>query len=330
MLTRSKSLIVMVISLILIISVAGFCWAGNPIRIGVNCTMKPGGAEEAAIKKFKELVERRSNGELQVDLFMAGQLGKEKKVLELLKIGQTEMSLTGGLYRGDYAKEYDPITIPFIFPSWEAVEKFLDGPYGKKIKELALEKGGLVDFGPQKRAPRHMTANRKIVIPADMKGMKMRLPAVPVWVDVWKELGALPVVVPAPEIYLAMKTGKVESHENTLVSPYSRKLWEVQKYLIMTGHIYFPWEWVASKKWWDKLSTKHQKIIRDSVEEARKYGSKVEDEKDSFYLEELKKKGMKVVYPDKKAFREKAKPAIERNVKALAPGVYEAVLATYK
>jgi tripartite ATP-independent transporter DctP family solute receptor len=330
MVTRSKSLVVMAISLILIASITSFGWAGNPIRIGVNCTMKPGGAEEAGIKKFKELVEKRSDGQLIVDMFMAGQLGGEKKVLELLNIGQTEMSVTGGLYRGDYAKEYDPITIPFIFPSWDGVEKFLDGPYGKKIKDLALEKGGLIDFGPQKRAPRHMTSNRKVVTPEDMKGLKMRLPAVPVWLEVWKELGALPVVVPAPEIYLAMKTGKVESHENTLVSPYSRKLWEVQKYLIMTGHIYFPWEWVASAKWWNKLSAAHQKIVRDAVEEARKYGGKVEDEKDSFYLEELKKKGMQVIYPDKKAFREKAKPAIERCVKNLAPGVYEAVLATYK
>ncbi|MBW1691891.1 MAG: TRAP transporter substrate-binding protein [Deltaproteobacteria bacterium] len=326
---RKRLFFVIAIIVGIAFATGGLATSTNAARIGVNCTMKPGGAEEAAIKKFREVVEDQSNGELKVDMFMAGQLGGEKKVLELLKIGQTEMSLTGGLYRGDYAKKYDPITIPFLFPTWESIEKFLSGPYGKKIKELALEKGGLIDFGPQKRAPRHMTANRKIITPSDMKGMKMRLPAVPIWVDVWKELGALPVVVPAPEIYLAMKTGKVESHENTLVSPYSRKLYEVQEYLIMTGHVYFPWEWVASEKWWNKLSTQHQAIIRDAVEVARKYGSKVEDEKDTFYLIELQKKGMQVVVPDKKAFREEAKPAIERAVNNLAPGVYKAVLETY-
>ena len=304
-----------------------FQWSeARTIGIDVNCTMKPGGAEEEAINYFKKLVEERSQGELQVNLFLGGQLGKEKDVLELLKIGQTQMALTGGLYRSDYAPEYDPITIPFIFPTWEAIEAFYAGPFGDKIKELAAEKGGLVDFGPQKRAPRHMTANRKIVTPKDMKGMKMRLPQIPIWLQVWKQLGVNSVVVPAPEIYLAMKTGMVEAHENSLVSPYSRRLDEVQKYIILTSHIYFPWEWVASKSWFDTLSPEHQEIIRQAVEEARKYGTKIEDEKDQFYLNELKKRGMEVIEPDLKAFRELAKPAIEEAVKGLAPGVYEEVL----
>jgi len=127
-----------------------------------------------------------------------------------------------------------------------------------------------------------MTANRKIVEPQDIKGLKMRLPAIPIWVDVWKELGALPTVIPAPEIYLAMKTGQVDAHENSLVSPYSRKLWEVQKYIILTNHILFPWQWVASKAWFDKLDTKDQTLIREAVAEARAYGSKVEDETREF------------------------------------------------
>lgn len=291
------------------------------INIDVNCTMKPGGSEEAAIKKFKEIVEAKSNGRMNVKVFMSGQLGKEKAVLELMKIGQTQMALTGGIFRTMFAKEYDPISIPFYLPSWEAAKAYLEGPMGKKIGELAEAKGGVIDFGPQKRAARHMTSNKKINGPDDIKGLKLRLPAIPIWVDVWKELGALPTVIPAPEIYLAMKTGQVDSHENSLVSPYSRKLWEVQKYIITTGHVYFPWHWVASKSWFDGLSPEDQKIIRDAVEEARAYGDKVEDEKDAFYAAELKKKGMEFINPDNKAIRAKAMPAIKRAVDKLAPEV---------
>lgn len=296
-----------------------------PIEIAVNCTMEAGGAEEEAIKYFKKLVEERSNGAMQVTPFLGGQLGGEKEVLELLKIGQTQMSLTGGLYRSDYAKEYDAITIPFLFPTWEAVEAYYAGPFGEKIRQKAAELGGLVVFAPQKRAPRHTTSNRKFTTPAEAKGLKMRLPEVPIWIDVWKEIGVLPVIVPAPEIYMAMKTGMVEAHENSLASPYSRHLDEVQKYLILTSHVYFPWEWVASKPWFDKLTPEQQTIIRQAVEEARKYGEKVEDEKDLFYLEELKKRGMEAVEPDFKAFQEAAKPAIERAISALADGVYAEV-----
>jgi TRAP-type C4-dicarboxylate transport system substrate-binding protein len=79
--------------------------AGAPIKIGVNCTMKPGGAEEAAIMKFKELVEQKSKGEMLVTPFMSGQLGGEIPVLALMKIAKTEMSLTGGMFVGQYAPE---------------------------------------------------------------------------------------------------------------------------------------------------------------------------------------------------------------------------------
>ena len=293
----------------------------DTVNIDVNCTMKPGGSEEASIQKFKEILEAKSGGRMNVKIFMSGQLGKEKAVLELMKIGQTQMALTGGIFRTMFAKEYDPITIPFYLPTWQCVKAYLEGPMGQKIGRLAAEKGGVLDFGPQKRAPRHMTSNRAIYGPEDIKGLKMRLPSIPIWVDVWQELGALPTVIPAPEIYLAMKTGQVEAHENSLVSPYSRKLWEVQKYIILTGHVYFPWHWVASKVWFEKLSPEDQVLIQEAITAARAYGDQIEDEKDAFYAAELKKHGMVFITPDNQAIRNKAMPAIERAVSNLAPEV---------
>lgn len=312
------------ISLLILVFGAGVAVAGK-INIDINCTMKPGGAEEAAIKKFKETVEKESNGRFNVKIFMSGQLGKEKAVLELLKLGQTQMALTGGTFLNWYAKAYDPISIPFFLPSWEVVKAYLDGPMGLEIRKLAADKGGLVWFSSQKRAPRHMTSNRKIMEVGDLKGLKIRMPSIPIWVDVWKELGTLPTVIPAGEIYLAMKTGMVEAHENSLVSPYSRKLWEVQKYIIMTGHISFPWHWVASKKWFDKLDSGDQEIIRKASEEAGKYGSSIEDDKDAFYVRELKKKGMVFMTPDNKAIKAKALPAINRALSKLNPEVAKEV-----
>jgi tripartite ATP-independent transporter DctP family solute receptor len=314
----------LILSLLIVVFGVGVAGAAK-INIDVNCTMKPGGAEEAAINKFKEIVERESNGRLNVRIFMSGQLGKEKAVLELLKLGQTQMALTGGTFLNWYAKPYDPISIPFYLPTWEVVKAYLDGPMGVKIRTLAADKGGLVWFSSQKRAPRHMTSNRKIMEVADLKGLKIRMPAIPIWVDVWKELGTLPTVIPAGEIYLAMKTGQVEAHENSLVSPYSRKLWEVQKYIIMTGHIYFPWHWVASKKWFDKLDSGDQEILRKASQEAGTYGTSIEDDKDAFYIRELKKKGMVFMTPDNKAIKAKAAPAIDRALSKLNPEVAKEV-----
>ncbi|NOY58383.1 MAG: TRAP transporter substrate-binding protein [Calditrichaeota bacterium] len=289
------------------------------INIDVNCTMKPGGSEEASIKKFKEIVEAKSNGRLEVRMFMSGQLGKENAVLELLNIGATQMSLTGGNFRGMFAKAYDAVAIPFALENWEVVKAYLEGPIGDKIKELAQKKGGIIDFGPQKRSPRIMTANKPIKTALDLRGLKLRLPAVPVWVRVWKQLGTLPTIIPASEIYLAMKTGQVDAHENSLVSPYSRKLWEVQKYIINTNHVFWPWHWVASKIWFEKLSVGDQNIIREAVDEARAYGGQVEDERESFYIAELKKHNMIFIDPDMASIKAKAMPAIKDALAELEP-----------
>ncbi|MDH4267875.1 MAG: TRAP transporter substrate-binding protein [Deltaproteobacteria bacterium] len=296
-----------------------------PVKIGVNCTMKPGGAEEASIMKFKELVEQKSKGEMVVTPFMSGQLGGELPVLGLMKIGKTEMSVTGGMFVGQYAPEYNAANIPYLF-TWEEEMEFLQGPAGKKISELALQKGGLVVYGPQYRAPRHMTSNRPIKEAADLKGLKMRLPKEPAWLRIWSAMGALPVAIPAPEIYLAMKTGQVDAHENTLVSPYSRSLWEVQKYIILTAHVYWPWWWVASDVWVKKLTSEQQKIIGESADIARKHGEKVEREKDDFYAAELKKKGMLFITPDILSFKKAARPAILEEVKRMHPDVQKAVM----
>ncbi len=302
-----------------------FANTNDEITIHVNSTMKPGGSEEAGIKKFAEALEKIAPGRFYVMPFMSGQLGGENTVLELLNIGETHMSLTGGNWRTQYGPKYDPVSIPFLFPNGKAVEAFMGTASGKKLTDAAQAQGGIVHLGAQMRAPRHMTANKAIHSPEDLKGFRLRLPSIPVWIDVWGSLGVQTVVVPAPEIYLAMQTGQVDGHENSLVSPYARKLYEVQSHLIMTGHVHFPWHWVASKSWLNTLADKDRKAVEQAVEIARAEGNEVEAQKNGFYLEELKKKGMKVIEPDVDAFKQAARPAIDKAVDALADGVLEDV-----
>ncbi len=296
-----------------------------PGQIAVNNTMPGGGSEEASIAKFKELVEQKSKGQLVVNPFLNGQLGGEVPILGLMKIGKTEMSLTGGIFLTQFSPEYNALNVPYLF-NWDQVVEFLNGPSLKMIQELSLKKGGLVVFGPQYRGPRQMTSNRAIKEAKDVKGLKMRVPQEPAWIRVWQALGALPVAIPAPEIYMAMQTGQVEAHENTLISPYSRNMWEVQKYIILTSHIYYPWWWVGSDQWFRKLTPEQQTIIREAVAEASKYGEKVEREKDEFYLAELKKKGMTIITPDIDSFKRAARQAILDEVKRLHPDVQKAVM----
>ena len=290
--------------------------------IEIHNTMSAGGSEEAALARFKEIVEERTGGDLEVNIYLDSQLGSESEVLELLNIGQTQMALTGGAFMGQYAKEYDAVSVPFVFPNWEAVQHYImETESGRKMQEQARERGNLVYLGPQMRAFRHMTSNKPIHTPADLEGLPMRLPQIPVWVDVWEQLGVQVVVIPAADIYLAMRTGQVQAHENSLASPYTRQMWEVQDYIVTTAHLSFPWHWVASAQWWDSLTDEQRTIIREAVEEARRHGIEVEREKDEYYRNALIEKGMEFIDVDQEPFRQAAAPAVQRALSGMAPTV---------
>ena len=296
--------------------------------IEIHNTMNPGGSEEAALERFAEILSERSDGAMSVNVYLGGQLGSETDVLQLLNLGQTQMALTGGLFMSEYAPEYDAVSVPFVFPSFEAAEHYLlETASGEAVRELARERGGLVYFGPQMRGFRHMTSARPIETPADLQGLRMRLPQIPLWVDIWEELGVQAVVIPAPDIYLAMRTGQVEAHENSLAGPYTRQMWEVQDYIVTTAHLSFPWHWVASARWWDGLSADEQAMIAEAVEEARAHGIAVEAEQDAFYREALIENGMTFLEVDQAPFREAAAPALERAMAEMADGVVDDIAA---
>ncbi|MBE0488563.1 MAG: TRAP transporter substrate-binding protein [Halomonas sp.] len=300
----------------------------STIEIQVNNTMSEGGSESAAVERFAEYLEEQAPGRFNVRPFLAGSLGGENAVLELLNLGQTQLSITGGNWRQQYAPEYDAITVPFVFSTWDEVDAYMESPSGQRLVEIAEEKGGIKYFGTQHRGPRHMTANKAIHSPEDLQGFRLRLPSLPVWLQVWEEIGAQVVNVPAPEIYLAMQTRQVDGHENSLSSPYTRRLWEVQDHIILTSHVQFPWNWVASKRWWEGLEAEDQALIAEAIEVARLHGTERERELDEYYLEELQKEGMIIIEPDVAAFREAAMPAIERIMSEMADGVMDDALGT--
>lgn len=291
-------------------------------QIEIHNTMSTGGSEEAALERFKEIIAERSEGRFNVDVYLGGQLGNELDVLQLLNLGQTQMALTGGAFMGEFAAEYDAVSIPFVFPNWEAAEYYLmETESGQSLQDQARERGNLVYLGPQMRAFRHMTSSKPINTPEDLNGLRMRLPQIPVWLDVWQELGVQVVVIPAPDIYLAMRTGQVEAHENSLASPYTRQMWEVQDYIITTAHLSFPWHWVASARWWDSLSDEDRTMISEAVEEARQHGIEVERERDEYYRNALIENGMEFIDVDQAPFREAAAPAVERALSGMASSV---------
>ena len=318
-----KKVLGIVLGLLLIVGMAGSVEAAKPIELAFALHTAPGGPDHMAVEVFKGLVESRSSGRLKVTLFPGAQLGGERDNLEQLKQGEVALTQSGGLCVSLYAAEFGPMIIPFVFPSVEHVFQAWDGKIGDNIKEAFLKKGGVHLVGIQRRGSRMLTAKKAIMSPADMKSLKIRVPEIPTWVEVWKEMGALPTVVAWPEVFGALQTGVAEAQENPLYLIYTTKLYEVQSHVMLTAHLQACFHWLMSDKVLSSLPKDLQEIVLNSAAQAAEYGDMLTAKQEDQFKKKLEEAGMKVLSVDVKPFLEKAQPAIERIRQKWAPGVYE-------
>ena len=144
-----------------------------------------------------------------------------------------------------------------------------------------------------------------------MNGLKLRLPNIPTWMAVWKEMGAVPVPVPLPELYKSLQEGRAESSEGDLPQIASFKLDEVQSHLIITNHLVQTGGILINKSFFDGLPAGDQALIVKAAKQAQDWANEKIKTEESALLVELQRKGMRVVIPDAEAFRIKGKPAVE-------------------
>ena len=166
---------------------------------------------------------------------------------------------------------------------------------GTEIKKAQMAKGRVHVLGVQRRGSRMLTAKKEVRTPNDLKGLKLRLPEIPDWVAVWKELGALPTVVAWPEVFGALQTGVVDGQENPLYLIYTTKLYEVQSHVMLTAHVHACFHWLMSDKVLSSLPTDLKDIVLKSAAEAAKYGDQLTKEQEEDFKKKLADAKMKVV-----------------------------------
>ncbi len=315
---KRVSLLAMVLSMLLFCSQA---W-GLTIKLGV--VTKPGSAQNIAAEKFKELIEKRSKGDIKVKIFHSASLGNETEILQQVQMNSIQMAIvTGGPF-----DTFDPIVrvinYPFIFKNYEQVDKVLDGPLGAEILK-SLETSGFKGLCFSENGFRNLTNNKRPVrTPEDLKGLKIRVMASAIHKAIWQALGANPTPMPWP-IYTELEQGVIDGQENPLWVLVVYKFYEIQKYLTLTRHVYSFHIDVASLKWWNTLDPKTQRMIKDAMYEAAVYQRKDNRSKNAERLEFLKEKGMQVVEdPDIDAFR--AKVAKLRYMDVYKPPKVQALL----
>jgi tripartite ATP-independent transporter DctP family solute receptor len=298
------------------------------MKVNMASSYGPGAPVHFGLEKFKELVEKRSNGEMEVFIHLLGTMGGERDIFEALSQGAVETAAMGSGDIAIFHPQYLCYEVPYVIRSVDHFWKFWNGPVGKEINDVILTKNKVMVGAIVYRGARQLTANKPIRKPEDVKGIKLRLPEVKPWVEIWKALGARPTVVPFQEVYMALKTGVAEAQENPAESIHSLKFYENQKYLIMTEHVHSTAKYEISKKWYDTLKPAQQSIIMTSMKDAAEYANKLAMEADKKFIEDLQKKGMTQIIPDKAAFEKAVAPTVQRLAKEMwVPGLYEKVIA---
>lgn len=250
-------------------------------------------------------IAKRTNNRYTVEVFPASTLGKESDINQGLTLGTVDIIYTGQLFAG---RSFGPIAIggaPFIFRDFNHWKAFATSPLFAELGEgYRAKSGGNKVVAITYYGERHVTSNKAINKPEDMKGLKIRVPDAPLYTMFPRAVGANPTPIAFAEVYLALQNGTVDAQENPLPTIDAKKFYEVQKFIVLTGHITDALLTIVGAPTWNKLSDADKAIFDAVLKEAavRATAQIVDIEKG--LGAEFKKKGKEVVTVNRAPFRE--------------------------
>lgn len=297
---------------ILMILVFAFTGTALAMEIKLAHVVNEKDAFHVAAEKFKELVEKNSQGALTVTIFPNAKLGDERTLLERMKMGIVDAGIITNGPIINFVPSFGVIDLPFLFRDPAHAYKVLDGSIGQKLM-ADLESQGWKGLAFAERGFRNLTnSKRPVKTPEDIKGLKIRVMQNPVYVDSFKALGANAVPMAWTEVLTALQQGTVDGQENPLNVIMAFKLYETQKYLSITRHAYAPAPIIMSMNTWKKLTPAQQALVKKAAQDAAEHERAWDNKMEAEWLKDLKAKGMIVTTPDLKLFRAAVKPVYDQ------------------
>lgn len=269
----------------------------------------PGHPIHEAAVRFAEVVEARSHGEVHVTIFPSAQLGRMTETWTGVKLGAIDID--GGTPLGtlaDLVPELSVFDAPYMFRDMEHLRRVASGPIGQDLSRKLVEKAGVRILYYEYFGIRHLTtAHTPVRGPEDVKGLKIRTVPTPILIATIEGLGGRPTPMDFAEVYQSLRSGIVDAQDNTIPTIYTSKYYEVQKYLILTGHVHAVAAAVMNEKVYQGLSPMARAAIDQAAVEAAAHGAAVAVKQEADLLAELRKAGMTVIGPeqglDRDAFR---------------------------
>ncbi len=278
----------------------------------------PGSLFETSVNEFAKRVNDQMKGKVKIVTFGSSQLGKDKELLQKLKLGTVDFSLPSSVM-STVSDQFGLFEMPYLVQNRDHMKRIEKEIFWSEIAPSAEAKGYKV-LAVWENGFRHITNNlRPIDQPADLQGIKLRTPKGAWRVKMFKSYGANPTPMAFSEVFTALKTGVIDGQENPFAQIYSAKFQEVQKYLSLTGHVYTPAYVLVGKKKWDSLPADIRAELEKIAKETQAFVHQTAAALETDLLNKLKSGGMQVNTADKAAFV-KASAGIYKDYAAAVPG----------
>lgn len=249
-----------------------------------------------------------SDGRLLMDVYPNGQLGTDRECLELLQIGSIDITKVSSGVLENFVPQFKVLGLPYIFRDKTHQFKILDGPIGRELL-LTGEKYRLRGLGYYDSGSRSFYSKDILIkTPADLKGLKIRTMESPTAMNMVKQMGGAATPISFGELYTALQAGIVDGAENNPPSLYLTRHYEVCKYYSIDEHTSLPDVLLISTHTWNSLTAPQQLWLMEAVDASIVYQRKLWEEAEKYALEQLRKEGVIIIYPDKAPFIEIVKP----------------------
>jgi TRAP-type transport system periplasmic protein len=276
-----------------------------------------------ALVRFKESVEKKTNGQVEVQIYPTSALGSLRVTFESTQLGNLEATLQDAATPGTAAPLYAIPELPYLFKDLDHVHKVVDGPVGAEMFKQLADKAGVRTLAVYDTTFRKMfTKSKAINSIADLKGVKIRVPEAPFYVRAMQLLGASPTPVAWGELYTALQTGVVDGFENKAEAAFNAKLHEQTRFAAYTGHIFVLNPLLVNDKWFKSLPDSSQQALIEAAKESQTWQRQEAPASEKSFEQKMKDAGVTWTNPDPAPFRQAVEP-FYKEVADKTPGAGE-------
>jgi C4-dicarboxylate-binding protein DctP len=290
-------------------------WAQGPIVVKFSHVVTADAPKGKGAIKFQELAQKYTEGKVKVELYHNSTLYKDKEEVEALQLGAVQMlAPSTAKFAPLGAKEFEALDLPYMFANDEQYLKIIKGPVGKWLFDK-LESKGITGLAFWDNGFHMMSANKPLITPADLQGLKMRISGSKVSDQYFRKLGAIPQILAFSEVYQALQTGVVDGCENTASNYLTQKFHEVQKHLTVAEHAHLQYAVIVNQKFWAGLPADIRTGLDKAMVESTDYANSIARQENIDALAEIKKSGKSTIHvldaAQRKAWREAMQPTYQ-------------------